>query len=241
MNIAPRSCDKDLGLVPGIQALRGMRRRKATSSWDGVASSAKALNASAQFESLLESDFLSLLDADPRVHSFACQPHRKVIRTDVHCGGASQRREYTPDFVVKFRDGRVFVVEIKAAYFAEQARWRDLEPIIAKAYREDDGVNFIVFTEREIRLEPRLSNAKTMLRHRFSPKDDGTEFAIRDLLAGSGGMSIGELASALSEHDNVAVNQAFGAVMRLGLKGAVRLDGRTTFDLSTRVELEVTS
>jgi len=173
-------------------------------------------------ESRLENDAHILLSADPKVKSFAVQPHQLVYwAPNPH--GEMTKSVYTPDLVVLGADQLIRIIEVKAAYFAEQDRWKRIEPYIREAYALDHGVSFHLFTEHEIRQQPRLSNAQIMVSHRPPPADDQAAIVLRHLLDDLIQTTIGALcerAAAL----NIDGRRAFSAVMRLGLSGEARLD-----------------
>ena len=106
-----------------------------------------------EHESALERDFVILTSfADPKA-TIVSQP----MTIPFEDNGA--RRRYTPDFSVRWSDGRFELVEVK--YWAElRENWSWLWPgfsIAREVARKNDG-SFRVVTERSIR-GPRLENA----------------------------------------------------------------------------------
>ncbi|CAO3379262.1 hypothetical protein [Azospirillum argentinense] len=104
------------------------------------------------FESLLERDLMVIQDIDPDVVAFAGKPE-----TLIWADGRRERR-YTPDFRVVTREGKIVYRE------AMPRRALDADPSLkgrrphitdACALR---GAAFEIWTETEIRKQPRLAN-----------------------------------------------------------------------------------
>lgn len=109
------------------------------------------------WESQLELDCLRILEVDNNVIGIHAQPEWVTYA----CQG--RERRYCPDFAVQYRDGSNRRIEVK--YEADAVRPEMQERFVAvgsvySAHR----VEFRVMTESEIRREPRLANAKRMLR-----------------------------------------------------------------------------
>lgn len=60
--------------------------------------------------------------------------------------------------------------------------WRSREPFIRKAYRDDHGLELVVLTEHDIRVQPRLANCQMMLQHRPFVADPATLLLLRQTL-----------------------------------------------------------
>ncbi len=117
------------------------------------------------FESLLEKDYLLVLDFDDTVESFEVQPVRIPVK------GIS--RGYVPDVLVKFRpdseSGEIrkpLLAEVKRSDFLEKHA-ADYAPkfAAAHAYADPLGWEFRTVDEKEIRL-PRLANIKFLREYR---------------------------------------------------------------------------
>lgn len=124
------------------------------------------------WESKLERDQIVLLEIDPDVIAYAEQPTPFRYQAD------GKQRKYTPDFLVRSHDGDL-VIEVKASKFAESQEWMRHLDFLSQLIAEH-GLRYIVATEREIRREPRLSNANRILRYRGCHVDDGLK---REILA----------------------------------------------------------
>ena len=119
----------------------------------------------AEHESALERDFVTLtswLDAGAAITS---QP---VTLRFEHAG---ERRRYTPDFHVRWSDGRAALVEVK--YRADlREQWARLRPAfaVARDWASEHDASCRIATERAIR-GPRLEVAKRLLPLRSAPVD----------------------------------------------------------------------
>lgn len=126
----------------------------------GLFSSYK-IQASQWYESLIERDYMYLLECDPDVAKYQSQP-----LTIVYNLGTKQRR-YTPDFLVE-RTNRKQIIEVKPASKVldekNQTLWKCVAPIF-NSY----GWEFIVVTDEMIRVQPLLSNLKLLYKYVREP------------------------------------------------------------------------
>lgn len=140
-------------------------------------------------ESPLERDLACLLELDNDVISYSEQP----VRLDYINNGTAHW--HVPDFAVQRRSGRE-LVEVKPARKAADpkiaARTAILIPLLAQ-----HGIRYFVADERWIRTQPRLSNAKLLLRYRLHPvprsQIDNVESALRDPADGGRAMAVRDL------------------------------------------------
>lgn len=106
------------------------------------------------WESLLERDYIHLLEFDPDVTGYEEQP----ITVPYPIEGKIRR--YTPDFLVE-RESRLQIVEVKSKEKASSEEFRlfflAVEPEIRKR-----GFEFVVATDEMIRVQPRLENVKIL-------------------------------------------------------------------------------
>ncbi len=113
------------------------------------------------WESQLERDFLYLIEIDPDVLSYEEQPLKIEYFSD------GKVRKYTPDFLV-IRTDRKQIVEVKDEKKAKKEEYvelfRKIGPICAQ-----EGYEFIVATDREIRVQPRLKNVKFLFKYAKTP------------------------------------------------------------------------
>lgn len=125
----------------------------------------------AKFESSLERDFFVLLEFNPDVQRWDPQPVRlRVGETGSY---------YTPDVLVSFypkgreRKPRLVLYEIK--YRDElRKKWAELKPRLkaARRYAKEQGREFRIITECEIRDGGLLWNAKFLLPYVYDEPDD---------------------------------------------------------------------
>ena len=113
------------------------------------------------WESQLERDFLYLLEIDPDVISYEAQP----LKMEYFMEGKIHR--YTPDVRV-IRTDRKQIVEVKDEAKSKKEEYvqlfRRVGPICQK-----EGYEFIVVTDREIRIQPRLDNVKMIYKYAKTP------------------------------------------------------------------------
>lgn len=109
-------------------------------------------------ESVLEYDFLLHCEFSPYVTGIAEQPQsiRYVIDR--------KKRRYTPDFLLETTTGE-YLVEVKPAAKLEDDDAREKFNVLKSWYR-DHREHLVVVTDDQIRIEPRLSNLKLLLRER---------------------------------------------------------------------------
>ena len=112
------------------------------------------LGRSVEFESLIERDYIYLLDFDTAVTWFAEQPFTIEYQHE------GKKLTYTPDFHV-IRDGQQIVVECKPAKYVNSAiNQRKFQA--ARAWCEAKGWHFEVATDAEIRGGHRLTNVRRL-------------------------------------------------------------------------------
>jgi hypothetical protein len=144
------------------------------------------LNMTIWFESLLERDFLCLLEFDHLdVEFFESQPCRIHYRRD------GRRRRYTPDFLV-VRKGKRQIVEVKPMEKALEERNREIYRIAGEACARR-GYEFRVVTDTEIRAEPRLENVKILLRYQRTPILPHHQILCEEFFAGRQEATLGEV------------------------------------------------
>lgn len=116
------------------------------------------MNTAIWWESQLERDYIYLLEIDPDVLSYQGQPF--TITYD----SLDKRRKYTPDFLLE-RKGSRQIVEVKPDNKVEEfqnTRRFQQAANFCSAY----NLEFVVLTEKTIRVQPRLDNIKLL--HRYA-------------------------------------------------------------------------
>lgn len=113
------------------------------------------------FESLIERDYMYLLESDPDVLSYRSQPETIFYTWD------NKPRKYTPDFLVERRTKKQ-IVEVKPASQVHSDKnlrlFRCVAPLCQK-----QGWEFIVVTDKMIRVQPFLDNFKLLYKNVREP------------------------------------------------------------------------
>jgi len=141
------------------------------------------------FESLLEADLIALLEVSPDVLRFHAQP--ETIRWREPTG---RLRRYTPDFLVETaREGRVYrEVKPRRRLLKDPTLGGRRARIVAEC--AERGGQFEVWTEVEIRAEPRAANVRAILAAGRSARDKLAEAVIMRALYHLGRTTLDELA-----------------------------------------------
>lgn len=158
--------------------------RKKKGTYCGYFPSTK-MNRMIGYESTLELDAICLFEADPSVQAYCEQP-KQVTYT-------RHQRSYsnTVDFVV-LRNGVEEFFEVKPYQRLENKETEAAYAAVAEVYREQ-GHYYKLFTEYEIRQEPRLPNSKELLRYVRVPVTEDHKVIARDYLAPRNEITIKEL------------------------------------------------
>ena len=101
-----------------------------------------------RYESLLERDYMYLLDFDPQVIYWHEQPLRFRYTLD------GKTHWYTPDLEVH-RDSKKQIVEVKSQHQVESGEWDFLFRTAASISKEED-YEYIVVTDEAITSSPNL-------------------------------------------------------------------------------------
>jgi len=115
----------------------------------------------AWYESLLEKDFMYLLDYDRDVSYW----HEQPLRIRFSHGGKVHR--YTPDLEVH-RGSQKQLIEVKPKYQVDSGKWEVLFRA-ASSICEEEGYQFLVVTDEIIRVQPRLENVKLLWKYARTP------------------------------------------------------------------------
>ncbi|WAH58809.1 transposase [Pseudomonas silvicola] len=114
------------------------------------------------FESILESNFLRLLEISPQVQTYQVQPTRE------HFMVGDKATTYVTDVAVQLRDGRELWCEVKPsvhlAIGATKVRMASATQHFASTSRR-----LLTFSEDVLSAEPRRTNLLTMMYHRRGP------------------------------------------------------------------------
>ena len=115
----------------------------------------------AWYESLLERDYMYLLDFDRHVAFW----HEQPLKIRFSHGGKVHR--YTPDLEVH-RSAKKQLIEVKPKVQVESGRW-DVLFGAASSICEQEGYQFLVVTDEIIRKQPRLENVKLLWKYARTP------------------------------------------------------------------------
>ncbi|WP_228061929.1 TnsA endonuclease N-terminal domain-containing protein [[Phormidium] sp. LEGE 05292] len=113
------------------------------------------------FESLIERDYMYLLEIDPDVESYRSQP--LTISYTI----SNKQLKYTPDFLVKRKKFQQ-IVEIKPESKVHSPKNIRLFRCVAPLCQEQ-GYSFVVVTDKMIRVQPLLDNVKLLYRYAREP------------------------------------------------------------------------
>jgi hypothetical protein len=115
----------------------------------------------AWYESLLEKDFMYLLDYDRDVSYWHEQPLR------IRFSHGAKVHRYTPDLEVH-RASQKQLIEVKPKHKVDSGEW-DVLFRAASSVCEQEGYEFLVVTDEIIRLRPRLENVKLLWKYARTP------------------------------------------------------------------------
>jgi hypothetical protein len=115
----------------------------------------------AWYESLLERDYMYLLDYEGDVSYW----HEQPLRIRFSHGGKVHR--YTPDLEVH-RSEKKQLVEVKPKVLVESGKW-DILFRAASSICKQEGYEFLVVTDEIIRKQPRLENVKLLWKYARTP------------------------------------------------------------------------
>ena len=180
-----------------------------------------------QHESTLERDFVMLATFQDATAQIISQPITLAFQDD------SGPRRYTPDYLVRWTDGRSELVEVK--YRADlRENWSRLRPAfeIARSWAHEHQARFRIATERGIRC-PMLANARRLLPLRTVPLDVHIAEEVRAAIRSLSEPTFGELVAMLP-NDRGSV---LGALWRMIARSDLRADLTAPIGFHTRLAL----
>lgn len=155
-----------------IEKFTKVRRIKTTQTTDrGILYTTRSRNDGfVEYESLTEEGLYFLLDHDPNCIDMESQPV-KIPK------GRGKGKFYYPDAWAKFRDGKQVIFDVKHTLFFESLRndpdkaskWKKRKKIV-KQYCKNNGLDYIIVTEKEIRRE-RMQNVLFFRKNIRKPAD----------------------------------------------------------------------
>ena len=167
-----------------------------------------------QHESALERDFVTLVAFADATASVQCQPLTISFIEN------RQQRRYTPDFLVRWGDGRMEVVEVK--YWVDlRTNWERLKSAfeVGRQWAQENGGTFRLATERNIRGR-QLEHAKRLLPLRAAPLDRTAAAAAVHIAQSLPEPTFGRIVEDLGG-DRA---EALATVWRLIARGGLRVD-----------------
>ena len=163
-----------------------------------------------QWESINELNAFRLLDCDPRVTVFTEQPCEIV-----YFDGTETRRHY-PDIYVEI-DSNQELWEVKAECEASQREVSTRTELLTSGLQQY-GFTYRVVLDHELAQQPRLDNAKTLLRYGRRTASDNEREYVRLVLESKGHLNWSELCEgAFGTHSREIV-------CRLVLEGGLSFD-----------------
>jgi hypothetical protein len=145
------------GVIPNCLVIMTARKviRRGTRRTVGKFPTLKPKKRCVHWESMLERDFYYLLEIDHDVISYREQP----LKIEYFLDGKKHR--YTPDLLVE-RAMRKQIVEVKPK---KKVQKYDSLFRIASRICQENGYEFLVVTDEEIRAQPKLDNIKLLWRY----------------------------------------------------------------------------
>jgi hypothetical protein len=181
-----------------------------------------------RYDGVLSCDFIICLEDDPSVVSYWEKPG-EFRWTD----GLRWKR-YTPDYAVVLNDNRRIGVEVRPIKSVVKSRFLEKLPFIRRAALANGYDDFELWTEQEIRVQPRLANAALIASSRSFLADEAALHRMRLVIresGGRGGVRHLRQASGLG-------NQAFRTIVRLiGLGDLRMVDASIPLDDHAAVEI----
>lgn len=138
------------------------------------------------YESLLERDYLYLLEIDPDVVSYREQPGRIYYTLN------GRSHHYTPDLLVERRHAKQ-LIEVKPKRKAKEEKFVRLFQLAEEVCRRG-GYEFKVATEEVIRLQPRLDGVKLLYKYARTPVLPQHQIGCHELFADKENVPLGEVA-----------------------------------------------
>ncbi|NBD36816.1 MAG: hypothetical protein GVY30_12580 [Chloroflexi bacterium] len=146
------------------------------------------------FESLIERDFVYLLDYEPTVERFAEQP------LTIQYQHAGKQRRYTPDFHVIYR-GHPFLFECKPAQRVAEPE-NQLKFAAARQWCQPQGWAFGIVTDEYLARNWRITNIKVLTqfaRYAIPPETKSRIFAA--LVAAPGPVTVSDVVHQVQPQD----------------------------------------
>lgn len=191
------------------------------------------------FESLLEKDYMILLEFDDAVKSFEEQP----VRLPVSVKGR-RTTQYVPDVLIKFHPGKggkerkSLLVEVKSSrYLEKHAEKFKPKFASAKEYAAGQGWQFQIVTENNIR-GSLLGNLKFLREyHLISPAGEEVTPVLDAVKSLGGSCTYSELVTCLCGDDTGILLRTIPVIWHLVAGGRLRIDLKTPITDQTVITL----
>lgn len=167
-------------MAVGVRKISNTRSKKVIGKFPS-----RKMNTAVWWESQIERDYIYLLEADREVVAFRGQPFRVEYFLD------GIKKTYVPDFYVE-RKRKKQVVEVKPASKVGSKKNRDIFRCVSQVC-ERNGYEFIVVTDKDIRIQPRLDNVKLLFKYSRTPLSHFVVSEVERYLREKGSSTPGEL------------------------------------------------
>jgi TnsA endonuclease N terminal len=177
------------------------------------------------WESQLERDYIYLLEFDPDVISYQEQPFTILYNA------SNKSRHYTPDFLVE-RVDKSQVIEIKPEAHKTKEKNIFLFKSVAPIFTEE-GYEFLVVTDTMIRVQPRLSNIKLLIKYARTPITPQHQIHCYEMLNGRQEVSLGELVESFGAKTagiQMIYSLLFWGVLATDLMKSISVDSTVRFN-----------
>lgn len=164
------------------------------------------------YHSLLELDWLRLLDVTPGISSIKSQPRPVSFWLD------GVRHEYTPDTEVLLSNGRKVMVEVKPHDVAVSAEMRPVWEAI-RARLADEDIDFKLATDVYLKAQPRYQSVLHLQMFNTLMPDPDISFRLSEILADGTFEPLGSLLSGFDDP-----TQARMTIMSLARRRRLRID-----------------
>jgi hypothetical protein len=189
------------------------------------------------FESLLERDFMILLEFDEDVEGFEEQPVRIAVT-----GRERRRVSYVPDILIHYRETgarprKPLLAEVKARRDLEKHKDKYAPKFsAAKSYAKERDWQFKVVDDSEIRIE-RLPNLKFLREyHLISPASEDIQQVMEGIETAGGWVELEELLTIKCKDDDDRLN-LLPVIWHLVAIGRIEVDIDTPFTDRTPLAL----
>lgn len=167
------------------------------------------MNKNIGYESLLERDYIYMLEYDKNISCYGEQPITIDFKSD------GKKRRYTPDFYFETFEGDKYLVEIKPKNKLIQILHdRNLRASYDAAYMygNKNGMKFIIVTDEDMKHGNILENIKYLQSYAHIKVPINVEQIIEEILKVNTNLTISELIAMIDVKDD---NYAYGYIMNM--------------------------